>query len=60
MQINQLFINYFQWCVDHFLNSRNLMFASDVRHQLAEICESLNISTSKSQRTSQNHEDVRH
>ncbi|XP_068084607.1 ATP-dependent RNA helicase DHX33 isoform X2 [Anabrus simplex] len=28
-----------QWCQDHFLNARNLEYASEVRTQLAELCE---------------------
>lgn len=31
------------WCHDNFLNSRNLLYASDVRKQLKEICTRLRL-----------------
>ncbi|XP_069692432.1 ATP-dependent RNA helicase DHX33-like [Periplaneta americana] len=32
-----------QWCHENFLNARNLQYASDVRTQLAELCQSCKI-----------------
>lgn len=31
------------WCHDNYLNCRNLTYASDVRKQLKEICQRLNL-----------------
>lgn len=32
-----------QWCFENFVNWRNLSYACDVRKQLAELCERMNI-----------------
>lgn len=31
------------WCYENFVNYRNLMYAVEVRKQLAELCERMNI-----------------
>lgn len=31
------------WCHDNFLNTRNLIYAAEVRHQLSEICSRVNL-----------------
>ena len=32
-----------QWCYENFVNHRNLSYAVEVRKQLAELCERMNI-----------------
>lgn len=35
-----------KWCCDNFLNSRNLVYAQNVRHQLIELCHRLGMQMS--------------
>ncbi|CRL01348.1 CLUMA_CG014363, isoform A [Clunio marinus] len=34
-----------QWCTEHFLNQKSLQYAFEVRQQLAEICDNVNVSS---------------
>lgn len=40
---NILYFVFQQWCYENFLNARNLEYAMNVRSQLKELCERLDI-----------------
>lgn len=37
------FLSYQLWCHENFLNSRSLMYAREIRHQLSETVQRLNL-----------------